>query len=153
MSCDVIQFEDLVLYFDGELPGDEARLVEDHLKSCATCRGQAIEYARVDRMLDQLDEPIVPDDFVQRTVARQTLPRRVVNLVFTQVVSAAAVLLICLLGAFVLVNSRKPPQPAPAVVMNMELLENMEVVRDIELLKEFDPSSRTGTDTPEPDRP
>jgi AcrR family transcriptional regulator len=62
--------ENLSAYLDGELQGAARRLIEEHLAECAECRTQLDELKETWRLLDELEEPIVHNDFRQEVLAR-----------------------------------------------------------------------------------
>lgn len=127
----------LTLYFDGELPDDRARAVEDHLKVCSACRGEILRLADFDRLLARLPEPIVSPGFVDRTLDRILRIERLRRVVVTRAIPAAAAVLICLLGARLYFLGDSPEPASPAVVRNRQLVENLEVVQHYDMLQEF----------------
>ena len=127
----------LTLYFDGELPDDRARAVEDHLKVCPACRGEILRLADFDRLLARLPEPIVSPGFVDRTLDNILRIERLRRVVVTRAIPAAAAVLICLLGARLYFLGDSPEPASPAVVRNRQLVENLEVVQHYDMLQEF----------------
>ncbi|HOI55286.1 MAG TPA: zf-HC2 domain-containing protein [Phycisphaerae bacterium] len=61
--------ENLSAYLDGELKGTARRLIEEHLAECAECRAQLDELKETWRLLDELEEPIVHNDFRREVLA------------------------------------------------------------------------------------
>jgi anti-sigma factor RsiW len=104
---------------DGELPADQAQVVEDHVKTCQGCRHQFERISQVGGLLDMLDVPPLPQEFAFRVMAEARrkalrLPEKRPLLGvdwlplrwFTQLTipmrlaACAMVLLACLLGMF-----------------------------------------------------
>lgn len=59
--------DDLVLHYYGELDAAAASHAEQHLRTCADCRGSFSRLERVMATVDALPEPVLPEGF-ERTV-------------------------------------------------------------------------------------
>ncbi|NIA21182.1 MAG: hypothetical protein GWP05_04235 [Anaerolineaceae bacterium] len=55
--------ENTAAYLDGELKGGARRLIEEHLADCPECRARLEELKETWRLLDELEEPIVRNNF------------------------------------------------------------------------------------------
>lgn len=60
----------LALAASGVLQADEQRRVDDHLRDCMSCRAEAERWRSYVQGLQQLEQPAVPSDLMQRTRAR-----------------------------------------------------------------------------------
>jgi predicted anti-sigma-YlaC factor YlaD len=142
-----IDGETLMAWHDGQLRREEACAVEDHLKECPRCRQTVIELARVDRLVDQLPDPDISPNFVGHTIKRALRFVRLRQHITRQVIPAAAALVIALLGLeyYKIVNTE--PKASAAAIRNHEMVENVEAVRYVDLLKEFTPADMPATRT------
>lgn len=109
--------ERLALYAGGDLSRDEARGVEEHLRSCAECRASLAEFRR-DRavLLSSLREPAVNElADVRRRLLLQLEERRrpTGNWMWAVAVAVAAVVVVSFL--FPWQQSRKVLHPDPAI--------------------------------------
>lgn len=69
MDCKVVQ-ELISLYIDGELEGEEARQLKEHIESCSECRQRFEEMRAVVQMVGAFEEEELPDGFMDRLYAR-----------------------------------------------------------------------------------
>ncbi len=137
--------EDLIAYLDRRLEAGRAAEVDRHLAECAECRGTAEEHREVWKLLDQYDPLPVAPGFLQKVLARigltrtRGMARRIGGL---WVAAAAALLLVALpLGVDFFRPGRDGGDPTPEEIeasMHIEMLENLEVLRAMDLLGETD---------------
>jgi anti-sigma factor RsiW len=131
-------------YVDGEMPPGFMREIEEHFKSCPSCRGQIEHIRQVGGMLDSLSVPPLPQEFAARVMAearrmaplaekKKSIPtpgwqpvRWLLDLPFSMRLAACAmVFLACLLGMFMSKELSLPGNPQP-IVANAENLEGFE---------------------------
>jgi anti-sigma factor RsiW len=148
MSCE--RMESRILgYVDGRLKARDAREVETHLETCATCRLRVNEFRAVSGLLDELPmiEPSPAFDArVRARVAAEPVKRSWLAWLMTspRVAFAAAMLV----ASIVYVGTR-PGQPpslnqanntvaAPEAIANdMPVLENYDVLANFEALTDL----------------
>ena len=100
--------EKLDAYVDGELPADEARALDEHLRGCASCAAEGLRRVQQKRAVQAAGQKFTPDpafrNRIQKSIAapRSSLWGRYWLPVFTTV--AAAVLIA---SAFLLTQSRR----------------------------------------------
>lgn len=70
MQCDSAT-EMLGAYLDGELSLENAAAIQDHLRTCARCSGQAAETARLQRALHRTRRHFAPSTEFRQRVQRQ----------------------------------------------------------------------------------
>jgi anti-sigma factor RsiW len=68
MNCKEV-LSRLHAHLDGEVPVRLMREIEEHLGACPSCRGQVERSRQVDRMLDSLTVPPLPQEFAARVLA------------------------------------------------------------------------------------
>lgn len=124
----------LSLYIDGRVDDNDRRELEDHLKSCRSCRAELESLRAVASALGRLPVEKMPDDAADRlrrrlglseTEKRPLLPR----LVFSPLLPAAAIALILAISVTVISLNQVPmvtsPQyelksaPGPAIVADV----------------------------------
>jgi anti-sigma factor RsiW len=62
--------EELVAYLDGELPEEEARLIEQRLANDPDLRRRALLLKKTYDLLDYLPQPVVSENFTTRTLEK-----------------------------------------------------------------------------------
>jgi predicted anti-sigma-YlaC factor YlaD len=86
--------EHLAPYVDGTLAPNERAAVEEHLRSCARCRGEVTAARAARQVLRSLPEPTAPDlatsSFTPERVAELTAPRMATRSPWARVVPALA---------------------------------------------------------------
>lgn len=65
-----LSLEELHSYFDGELPASDCARASDHIASCAQCKGQIDELARLEGALSELEWPEVSPAFTAAVMSR-----------------------------------------------------------------------------------
>ncbi|MGE4580320.1 MAG: anti-sigma factor [Desulfuromonadales bacterium] len=133
--------EELTLYYYGELEPDERRAIEKHLEGCAACRQQL---AALEPLLGALPKPVIglgteeKQRFSTQVMERldRQQKRRFLPLFGGGLATAAAVLLL-------LLNTGSPPDLAPpagnnGMVAELEGLPEMELLRNLDILEEFE---------------
>jgi anti-sigma factor RsiW len=91
----------LIVWLDGELSGDEAASVKQHVRSCAECRDRLGQYKKISGWVDGYCNAAMASK-----VNRSRLPR------WASVVSVSATAAV--IAAFVLIILHKPAEQAPA---------------------------------------
>lgn len=69
MDCRVVQ-ELISTYIDGELDGEKARMLEEHLESCQGCSQKLEHMKALVQMVGTFEEEELPDGFLDRLHAR-----------------------------------------------------------------------------------
>ncbi|OHB74874.1 MAG: hypothetical protein A2Z34_05045 [Planctomycetes bacterium RBG_16_59_8] len=98
-------------YLDGELAGEEKRLLDEHLASCASCSSILKEFRENDRLARQTLEPSSPEavlDGMEEKVLGRIRPRRILFPMPLRIASLAAAILI---GIFLLARTWEEPPP------------------------------------------
>ncbi len=115
-SCDDFSTR-LQAYVEGELIGEEKRVVEEHLAACDRCRELAGDLDRVVRLLRTLpDVPVRPDftETVLSGIETRTgdvrRPRRIAPIFYRL---AASILVVCGIGSIMYLVVTTPPGGAP----------------------------------------
>jgi anti-sigma factor RsiW len=124
-------------FADGTLPDAERQQVDEHLATCAACRGLLQDLQRISRAAGSLG-PIAPPDHVWLQVAGQTrldrgqaraaLPRAGRRAELGQWVGLAAALVLVTIGAYYFV--RTPPAPAPQTAGNVPATGSVEAIAE-----------------------
>src|SRR5271155_4554567 len=68
--------EELIAFLDGELKGEEARLIERKLNLDPTVRAEADAYKRTWDLLDYLPRPQASSSFTEKTLTRVSAVRK-----------------------------------------------------------------------------
>ena len=68
MACELWTVK-LDAYFDGELPVDEARALQEHLRQCATCAAEGLRKLQQKHAIQAAGQRFMPDPAFRR---RQT---------------------------------------------------------------------------------
>ena len=148
MECKDIR-EMISAYVDGEAVAEEARMVEEHIGQCGTCR-RAEKRMRALGVAAARMEGAVPPDFRENLFARmekeELLPKRRSIFVFS-VRWAAVPLAAAAALAFYVLSSRDVPRdfsptavsPPPVAAVGGELSpEEREIVANLEILEDPD---------------
>src|SRR5271170_6091156 len=99
--------EKLDAYFDGELPADEARALQEHLRGCATCAAEGLRRVQQKLAIKAAGQRFTPDPAfrarMQKSIAarRPTLWNRRRLPIFGTAMATVAVLIA---GAFLLIQ-------------------------------------------------
>jgi anti-sigma factor RsiW len=68
--------EKLDAYFDGELPADEARALQQHLRECATCAAEGLAKVQRKLVVKAAGQRFTPDPAFRARIARSIAARR-----------------------------------------------------------------------------
>jgi anti-sigma factor RsiW len=151
MKCDLNRNE-LRRFLAGELSGAESSRIRHHLAGCPSC---AATLSVVDRteLLPALDEVVEPSENLRtrfHATLREHHRRRQVPMQWWQklmpvglpgrVVLGGAVAALVIGGVLLRLQQPATPPPAPdvAIVENLQLYQDMAVIRDLDLLEDFD---------------
>jgi anti-sigma factor RsiW len=66
----------LDIYFDGELPADEARALHEHLRQCATCAAEGLSKVQQKRAVQDVGLKFMPDPAFRSRVQKSIMARR-----------------------------------------------------------------------------
>jgi anti-sigma factor RsiW len=163
-GCDGIR-DRLIDFIEGELPAEDRRPVEAHLRRCPQCSREVVGLREALARVRALPEPVAPahllDGFaaaVQGRLAAERPPRlpfwrkataRLDGFVRARPIpafSAAAVLGILLVIGLVRTSGRPQVSPAPEVLVvgeslsmaqNLDVLEQFDLLEDLDLLEQF----------------
>ena len=91
-DCDHAQ--DAHAYYDNELPGEQRRAFEAHLRTCETCAGEIARLKALSRLLVEARAPTLPPDAVQRLHDKAPLVKERVILTLAARLAAAAMVVI-----------------------------------------------------------
>lgn len=102
-------------YLDGELTGDEAALVETHLRECAACNAVLNDLKRIVAQAQHLEPRPPQADLwagIERRIERVTPPRRV-SFTLPQLAAAAALLIAVSAGTAIKLSTPSAPAVTP----------------------------------------
>ena len=68
--------EKLDAYFDGELPADEARAVQEHLRGCSSCAAEGLSKVQQKRAIQAAGQKFTPDPAFRARIQRSIAARR-----------------------------------------------------------------------------
>ena len=141
--------DDIPAYALGGLSLDEAQAIEEHLRDCETCREELASYTSVPHLLNLAsDDAAIPEGAKERLISRvgptptprdvsrettvsTTVPSRR-PVVPTWMLAAASLVLIALLGAGFVQQSRKAAEQQATIDSVVDLMERPDLkVRDI----------------------
>ena len=133
--------ENMAAYLDGELKGGARRLIEEHLADCIECRARLDELKETWRLLDELEEPIVRNDFRREVLARAQVAREAEQVARTggrrsvlAGLAASAAAAVFLFGLYV---SSKPLSDLPTPEQR-EAITYLDLLRDLDALQAMD---------------
>jgi anti-sigma factor RsiW len=163
-GCDGIR-DRLIDFIEGELPAEEHRPVEAHLRRCPQCSREVVGLREALARVQALPEPVpsahLLDGFaaaVQGRLAAERPPRLpfwrksaawlagVVRVRPIPAFSAAAILGLLLVIGLVRFSGRAQVPPAPEVLVvgeslslaqNLDVLEQFDLLEDLDLLEQF----------------
>src|ERR1700730_9885301 len=94
-------------YFDGELPVDEARALQEHLRQCATCAAEGLRKLQQKRAIQAAAQRFTPDPAFRTRIQKSIAARRPSPWTrrLLPVLTAAAALLLA--SAFLLIIQRE----------------------------------------------
>jgi anti-sigma factor RsiW len=75
MACE-LWTEKLDAYFDGELPVDEARALQEHLRQCATCATEGLRKLQQKRAIQAAAQRFTPDPAFRTRIQKSIAARR-----------------------------------------------------------------------------
>lgn len=75
MACE-LWTEKLDAYFDGELPVDEARALQEHLRQCATCAAEGLRRLQQKHAIQAAAQRFTPDPAFRTRVQKSIAARR-----------------------------------------------------------------------------
>ena len=62
--------ERLDIYLDGELPSEEARAVDEHLRGCPTCAAEGLRRVQMKRAVQNAGQRFTPGSGISRAHAK-----------------------------------------------------------------------------------
>jgi anti-sigma factor RsiW len=155
MSCNRIESK-ILSYVDGRLKASEAREVETHLETCASCRLRVNEFRAVSGLLDELPQIEPSPAFDARVRARVAAePAKQSWWAWLAPSPRVAFAASMLLLATVWIGSRPTPDAvAPVTVADQEMriesdmpvLENYDVLSSFEALTDLSNPVQNGDD-------
>ncbi|MBN2584193.1 MAG: zf-HC2 domain-containing protein [Planctomycetes bacterium] len=144
--------ENLSAYLDGELKGGARRLIDEHLAECPECRAQLDTLKETWRLLDELEEPIVRNDFRREVLARAQAEMRAEEtakaggrrslLAGFAASAAAAVFLFGLFASSRPLSDLPTPREREAITY-LEVLENVDALLCLDRAKELQALGQT----------
>jgi len=133
--------ENLAAYLDGEVKGGARRLIEEHLADCSECRARLDELKETWRLLDELEEPIVRNDFRRKVLARAEVAREAQHAARTggrrSVLAGLAASVAAAAFMFGLYVSSRPLTDLPSPEQR-ETITYLDLLRDFEALMSMD---------------
>jgi len=158
MNCEKVS-QELIAYLDGRMDSAKRRETEEHLASCAACRGRAEQFRRVWTVMDEV--PVIEPSFGFDARVRQRVaagPERgwLAWFVPQARLAFSAVLLIAL-TVWIAKRTSNPATGGPAgsteqdfnAIQHLGVLENYDVVTKMDALSELVPSADQKPQTPE----
>jgi anti-sigma factor RsiW len=100
--------EKLDTYVDGELPSDQARAVDAHLRGCSTCAAEALRRVQLRRAVQEAGQRFTPDPAFRARMQKK-LAARVPSSArwrWLPAFATAAVAVLLIASAFVLITQR-----------------------------------------------
>ena len=138
MKCEYVK-ENIEKYIENDLTAEEKNEIEEHFKTCASCRGEFEFAAAVRKSIKDLDAPKVPEDFlenVNKAIDNKTERRNIRSILNMRFISTIAACLI--IAAVLSLNESK------------QLTDNMEF-HDINTVSIGDTVIKNSVETDIPD--
>lgn len=122
MHCKEVQ-ENLSLYIDGELPGEQAKEIEAHLMECPQCKIILEQYRIIDRQA--MDLTVEPPVNLMKNVMKGIAPKK--RSFYWRKITGVAVASVLILFALVMWNNNVRSVSADEIVLKMaNTLDNLD---------------------------
>jgi anti-sigma factor RsiW len=107
MACDA-WVEKLDAYLDGELPAEEARALDEHLRACPACASQVVKRVQLKRAIQVVGQRYTPDSTFRARIERRFLARRPVSFNRLLIAALGGIFLLFAVIVFIVLISRQP---------------------------------------------